>query len=135
MASTNNTGRRPHLEPWLTSGTRLFCLRRKDRLKKANITHVVSALRLPLDNDLFTNFKHHVVEVDDVEDENIIEHFPGSNAFIQEGLDGGGGVLVHWWVHNFLFQGISCELCHVNLEKGKKGNTTFLSSNTLPLCR
>lgn len=102
MASTNYAGTWPHLALWLTSGTRLFCLRRKDVLKKANITHVVSALRLPLDNDLFTNFKHHVVEVDDVEDENIIEHFAGSNAFIQEGLDGGGGVLVHWWVHNFL---------------------------------
>ena len=63
----------------------------------------MSALRLPLDNDLFANFKHHVVEVDDVEDENIIEHFAGSNAFIQEGLDGGGGVLVHWWVRKFLF--------------------------------
>lgn len=76
--------------------TRLFSLRRKEALKNANITHVVSALRLPLDNDLFVDFRHHVVEVDDVEDENILEHFPASNAFIQQGLDGGGGVLVHW---------------------------------------
>lgn len=76
--------------------TRLFSLRRKEALKEANITHVVSALKLPLDNDLFLNFNHHVIEVDDVEDENIIEHFPASNAFIQQGLDGGGGVLVHW---------------------------------------
>lgn len=76
--------------------TRLFTLRRKDLLKKANVTHVVSALRLPLDDDLFLNFRHHVVEVDDVDDENILEHFPASNAFIKEGLDGGGGVLVHW---------------------------------------
>jgi dual specificity phosphatase 12 len=76
-------------------------LRRKEALKKANITHVVSALRLPLDKDLFVNYKHHIVELDDVGDENIIEHFAGSNAFIQEGLDGGGGVLVHWWVKYF----------------------------------
>ena len=62
----------------------------------ANITHVVSVLRLPLDNDLVVNLKHHVVEVDDVEDDNILEHFPLSNAFIHQGLDGGGGVLVHW---------------------------------------
>ncbi|MCJ1452679.1 tyrosine protein phosphatase yvh1 [Mycoblastus sanguinarius] len=74
----------------------LFSLRRKEALIKANITHVVSALRLPLDNDLFVDFKHHVVEIDDVDDENILEHFAASNAFIQEGLDGGGGVLVHW---------------------------------------
>lgn len=39
-----------------------------------------------------------VVEVDDVEDENLLEHFPATNQFIQEGLDGGGGVLVHWYV-------------------------------------
>ena len=82
--------------PELTPANRLFSLRRKEALNKANITHVVSVLRLPLDNDLFVNYQHHVVEVDDVEDENIVEHFPTSNAFIQQGLDGGGGVLVHW---------------------------------------
>ena len=73
-------------------------MRRKEALKKANITHVVSALRLPLDENLFVDYKHHVVELDDVEDENIVEHFAGSNAFIQEGLEAGGGVLIHWWV-------------------------------------
>ena len=86
------------IDPELITETRLFSLRRKDALKKADITHVVSALRLPLDNELFVNFKHHVVEVDDVDDENVIEHFTDSNAFIQEGIDSGGGVLVHWWV-------------------------------------
>ena len=65
-------------------------------MKQANITHVVSALRLPLDNDLFTDLEHLVVEVDDVDDENILEHFPASNAFIRDGLHKGGGVLVHW---------------------------------------
>ena len=124
------------MAPWLTSGTRLFSLRRKDSLKKANITHVVSALRLPLDRDLFTNFKHHVVEVDDVEDENIIEHFAGSNAFIQEGLDGGGGVLVHWWVHNFSFLRHFWQAWSHQTGKSKEWkDTTFLSSTTLPLSR
>ena len=65
-------------------------------MRKANITHVVSVLRLPIDADLFQDYKHLVIEVDDVADENILEHFPTSNAFIQEGLGGGGGVLVHW---------------------------------------
>ena len=65
-------------------------------MKKADITHVVSVLCLPLDEDLFQGYEHHVVEVNDVEDENIIQHFPASNAFMQQGLDGGGGVLVHW---------------------------------------
>jgi len=76
--------------------TRLFSMRRKEALKKAKITHVVSALCLPLDRDLFEGYKHLVLEVNDVEDENILQHFATSNAFIQEGLDGGGGVLVHW---------------------------------------
>ena len=82
--------------PRLTANTRLFTLRRTKRLERANITHVVSALRLPLDQGLFTALKHHVVEIDDTEDDNILEHFAASNEFIQQGLDGGGGVLVHW---------------------------------------
>lgn len=53
-------------------------------------------LRLPLDKELFENFEHKVVEVDDVEDENLLGHFPDCNRFIQDGLDAGGGVFVHW---------------------------------------
>jgi dual specificity phosphatase 12 len=74
----------------------IFTLRRREALQQANITHVLSVLRLPLDKDLFSPFEHMVVEIDDVEDENLLEHFPATNRFIQEGLDGGGGVLVHW---------------------------------------
>ncbi|KAF2745569.1 dual specificity protein phosphatase 12 [Sporormia fimetaria CBS 119925] len=73
----------------------IFTLRRREALQQANITHVLSVLRLPLDKELFSPFKHMVVEVDDVDDENLLEHFPATNKFIQEGLDGGGGVLVH----------------------------------------
>lgn len=73
-------------------------MRRKEALKRANITHVVSALCLPLDRDLFEAYKHLVLEADDVEDENILQYFATSNPFIQDGLDGGGGVLVHWYV-------------------------------------
>ena len=85
--------------------SRLFSLRRKEAMKKANITHVVSVLSLPLDVDLFEGYKHLVVDINDVEDENILQHFPATNAFIHEGLDAGGGVLVHWYVEpcSFLF--------------------------------
>jgi len=65
-------------------------------LKEANITHVLSVLTLPLDQELFKDYKHMVVEVDDVDDENLLEHFPKTNDFIQSGLEAGGGVLVHW---------------------------------------
>ena len=74
----------------------MISLRRHEALKKANITHVVSALRLPLDEDLFANFQHLVIEVDDVDDEDFLQHFATSNAFIQHGLHRDGGVLVHW---------------------------------------
>lgn len=60
------------------------------------MTHILSVLRLPLDEQLFQGFAHHVVEVDDVDDENLLEHFPSCNKFIRDGLDNGGGVLVHW---------------------------------------
>lgn len=60
------------------------------------MTHVLSVLRLTPDEKLFNSFRHMVVEVDDVEDENLLQHFPSTNKFIQDGLDGGGGVLVHW---------------------------------------
>ncbi|KAF2441602.1 dual specificity protein phosphatase 12 [Karstenula rhodostoma CBS 690.94] len=73
----------------------IFTLRRRDALREANITHVLSVLRMPLDDDLFSPYNHHVVQVDDVDDENLLEHFPATNRFIQDGLDGGGGVLVH----------------------------------------
>lgn len=57
---------------------------------------MLSVLRLGLDPELVKPFRHMCVEVDDVEDENLLEHFAATNAFIQEGLDAGGGVYVHW---------------------------------------
>lgn len=55
-------------------------------------------LRLRPDDALFDSFQHHSIEVDDVDDENLLEHFPAAIKFIQSGLDAGGGVLVHWSV-------------------------------------
>ncbi|KAL8842767.1 MAG: hypothetical protein Q9176_002403 [Flavoplaca citrina] len=73
----------------------LFTLKAKQALKEANITHVLSVLTLPLDGTLFENYKHLSIDIDDDEDADIIQHFPTTNAFLHEGLDGGGGVLVH----------------------------------------
>ncbi|KAG9840449.1 dual specificity protein phosphatase 12, partial [Aureobasidium melanogenum] len=73
----------------------IFTLRRKDQLAEAGITHVLSVLRLPLEEKLFEGYKHMVIEVDDVEDENLLEHFPAATRFIEDGLASGGAVLVH----------------------------------------
>ncbi|OOF97807.1 hypothetical protein ASPCADRAFT_205073 [Aspergillus carbonarius ITEM 5010] len=73
----------------------ILSLKNKAALERANITHVVSVLRLRPDDALFDSFQHHSIEVDDVDDENLLEHFPAAIKFIQSGLDAGGGVLVH----------------------------------------
>ncbi|GAB7348075.1 hypothetical protein MBLNU459_g6105t1 [Dothideomycetes sp. NU459] len=73
----------------------MYTVRRKEQLQEAGITHVLSVLRLPLDKELFEGFQHMVVEVDDVEDDNLLEHFPSTNKFIQDALASGGAVLVH----------------------------------------
>ncbi|KAF8545101.1 protein-tyrosine phosphatase-like protein [Trichophaea hybrida] len=73
----------------------MFALRGKSALQAAAITHVVSVLRLPLDKSLFEGFEHLVVEVDDVEDGNLIEHFAITNEFISNALNNDGAVLIH----------------------------------------
>lgn len=70
-------------------------LRNKAALQKANITHVVSVLRMRPDEDLTKGFQQLKIEVDDVDDEDLLQYFASANAFIQAGLDAGGGVLVH----------------------------------------
>jgi dual specificity phosphatase 12 len=75
---------------------RVFTLRAKRALKEANITHILSVLRMNPRDEVFQGYKHMLVDVDDVEDENLLQHFKVTNEFIEEGVVGGGGVLVHW---------------------------------------
>lgn len=81
----------------------MISLRNKAALQTANITHVVSVLRMRPDENLTEGFEHLKIEVDDVDDEDLLQYFASANAFIQAGLDAGGGVLVHWCVMYFNF--------------------------------
>ncbi|PLN78172.1 dual specificity phosphatase [Aspergillus taichungensis] len=73
----------------------IFTLRNKAALTRANITHIVSVIKLRPDESVFEGFQQHRIDVDDVDDENLLEHFPATTRFIQSGLDAGGSVLVH----------------------------------------
>lgn len=53
-------------------------------------------LRLQQADEILQGYQRYNIEVDDVDDENLLQHFPAVIKFIQDGLDAGGGVLVHW---------------------------------------
>lgn len=55
-------------------------------------------LRLQQADEILQVYQRYNIEVDDVDDENLLQHFPAVIKFIQDGLDAGGGVLVHWLV-------------------------------------
>lgn len=71
-------------------------MRRKTALQEANITHVLSVMPVLTDEDVFAPYTHMTLEIYDLEDENLLQHFTATNTFIQEGLSGESGVLVHW---------------------------------------
>lgn len=74
----------------------IYALRRHDTFKDAGITHVVSVLRWPIEDELVKPYKRLQIEVDDDEDENLLESFPACVRFIKDALEAGGGVFVHW---------------------------------------
>ncbi|KAI5809676.1 protein-tyrosine phosphatase-like protein, partial [Peziza echinospora] len=65
-----------------------------DAFEKANITHVVTVLRIEAP-EKFAKYIHHLIQVDDVADEDLIQYFPKTNAFIAKALAAGGAVYVH----------------------------------------
>lgn len=65
-------------------------------MRNVGITHVVSVLRYHLDEQMTDGLIHLQIEVDDEDEENLLEHLPTTNKFIEDALDGGGCVFVHW---------------------------------------
>lgn len=76
----------------------LFALRRRDAVKEAGTTHVVSVLRWNVDEQLVRPYKHLQIDVDDEDEENLIQYFPTTNRFIRDAIDAHGSVIVHWCV-------------------------------------
>ncbi|KAM5469681.1 tyrosine protein phosphatase yvh1 [Microsporum audouinii] len=74
-----------------------MALNNKLAIERENITHTVTVLRINVDEERFKPFKKHLhIPVDDVDDEDLLQHFPTTNAFIRSGLESGTeGVLVH----------------------------------------
>jgi dual specificity phosphatase 12 len=74
----------------------LYALYQTDLIHAAGITHVLSAIDYdPLLQAKFAHLKHFHVRVEDHPNENLLQHFSAANAYIDEGLRGGGGVFVH----------------------------------------
>lgn len=61
-------------------------------------------IRINPEQEIFKPYQHFSIDVDDMDDENLLEHFPAAIRFIQSGLDAGGSVLVHWWVSLLCFR-------------------------------
>ncbi|KAM9983726.1 hypothetical protein ACTFIY_000441 [Dictyostelium cf. discoideum] len=68
------------------------CAMNKSWLKENNVTHILTVANFkPLYPDLF---KYLIINIEDVDEANIYQHFKEMNAFIDEGREK-GGVLIH----------------------------------------
>lgn len=82
----------------------VLSLKNKAALSKANITHIVTVLRMSppvVKDEYLESLQRLYIDVDDVDDENLLQHFPTATKFIQSGLDDGGSILIHWLVCSF----------------------------------
>lgn len=80
---------------------RVFGLVRPGPIREHKITHILSLIKYSLsrDDDVFRDVQHLSIDVDDVDDQDIVVHFPRIVRFIDAGLAGSssapGAVLVH----------------------------------------
>lgn len=67
-----------------------------DLFQQAGITHIVSILDFDIyEAGAFKEYKHLHLRLDDDPNENLLQHFPESNKFIEDAIASGGGVFVH----------------------------------------
>lgn len=80
----------------------LYALYQPNIVKKAGVTHVLSVIdfdfyELKDSSDYLKsqNYTHFVIPVEDDPNEDLLQHFERMSVFIDEALQGGGGVFVH----------------------------------------
>lgn len=67
-----------------------------DLFTQEGITHIVSVLDFNIyEAGHFKQYEHLMLRVDDDPNENLLQHFKETNAFIEAALADGGGVFVH----------------------------------------
>lgn len=72
-----------------------YALSAQKTLKSYNVSHILSLVQVKVNPEFVENFKHMQINIDDVEDENIIRHFPAIIEFMDEAIQSGTSVLVH----------------------------------------
>jgi dual specificity phosphatase 12 len=80
----------------------LYALYQPNIVKAAGVTHVLSVIdfdfyELKDSSDYLKsqNYVHLVIPLEDDPNENLLQHFEQTSSFIDEALQGGGGVFVH----------------------------------------
>ncbi|KAH8204546.1 hypothetical protein TruAng_001320 [Truncatella angustata] len=66
----------------------IFALRKPELLEEKNITSVLSVIKYSFEGwgDKAKRFKHISIDVDDMDDEDLLVHFPSAVRFIERGL-------------------------------------------------
>ncbi|KAG7139535.1 Tyrosine-protein phosphatase yvh1 like [Verticillium longisporum] len=64
----------------------IFALKRPTALSDRGITHVLSVVRCDPSEDWSAQYRHKVIDVDDVDDEDLLYHLPGAVRFIDDAL-------------------------------------------------
>ncbi|KAL2022182.1 hypothetical protein VTK56DRAFT_6011 [Thermocarpiscus australiensis] len=72
----------------------VFGVNRAQLIQEHKITHILSVLKYSLDrsNDVYRNIEHLSIDLDDMEDEDVLVHFPRMVRFIERGLHGDGAL-------------------------------------------
>lgn len=72
----------------------------KTVLEDEGITHVLTVMRELDHSKMLESFKRLIIDINDDPDESIIDYFASAIQWIDDALEEGGKVLVHWYVSN-----------------------------------